>query len=37
VYGIALTNMLAPGASPAAELRKATVEFKPVLERTEKA
>jgi len=37
VYGIALTNMLAPGASPAAELKKATTEFKPVLERTEKA
>jgi multiple sugar transport system substrate-binding protein len=37
VYGIALTNMLAPGSSPAAELRKATVEFRPVLERTEKS
>jgi multiple sugar transport system substrate-binding protein len=37
VYGIALTNMLAPGASPAAELKKATEQFKPVLEKTEKA
>ena len=37
VFGIALTNMLAPGASPAAELKKATAEFKPVLEKTEKA
>jgi multiple sugar transport system substrate-binding protein len=37
VYGIALTNMLAPGASPATELKKATEAFKPVLEKTEKA
>jgi len=37
VYGIALTNMLAPGSSPAAELKKATEAFKPVLEKTEKA
>lgn len=37
VYGIALTNMLAPGSSPAAELKKATEAFRPVLEKTEKA
>ena len=37
VFGIALTNTLAPGARPAAELKKATAEFKPVLEKTEKA
>ena len=37
VYGIALTNMLAPGTDPAAELKKATEAFKPILEKTEKA
>lgn len=37
VYGIALTNMLVPGSSAAAELKKATEQFKPVLEKTEKA
>ncbi len=37
VYGIALTNMLAPGSNPAAELKKATEAFKPILEKTEKA
>lgn len=37
VYGVALTNMLAPGANPAAELKKATDTFKPILEKTEKA
>lgn len=36
VFGIALTNMLADG-DPAAELKKATELFKPILERTEKA
>jgi multiple sugar transport system substrate-binding protein len=34
--GIALTNTLS-GADPAAELRKATEQFKPILERSEKA
>jgi len=34
--GVALTNLLA-GADPAAELRRATDEFKPVLERSERA
>jgi multiple sugar transport system substrate-binding protein len=37
VYGVALTNMLAPGASPSAELKKATETFKPILEKSEKA
>ena len=37
VYGVALTNMLAPGANPAAELKKATETFKPILEKSEKA
>lgn len=37
VYGIALSNMLAPGANPAVELKKATETFKPILEKTEKA
>ncbi|MCQ4161559.1 extracellular solute-binding protein [Roseomonas sp. GC11] len=36
IYGIALTNMIG-GADPAAELRRATAEFRPVLERSEKA
>ena len=35
-FGIALTNMI-NGADPAAELNKATEEFKPVLEKSEKA
>ena len=34
--GVALTNLLS-GADPAAELRRATEEFKPVLERSERA
>jgi multiple sugar transport system substrate-binding protein len=34
--GVALTNLLA-GADAAAELRRATDEFKPVLERSERA
>ena len=37
VFGVALTNMLSPGANPAAELKKATEQFKPILEKTEKA
>jgi multiple sugar transport system substrate-binding protein len=37
VYGVALTNMLAPGANPAVELKKATETFKPILEKSEKA
>ena len=36
IIGIALTNTLS-GADPAAEMRKATEQFKPVLERSEKA
>jgi multiple sugar transport system substrate-binding protein len=35
-FGIALTNMI-NGADPAAELKKATVEFQPVLDKSEKA
>ena len=36
VFGVALTNML-NGADPAAELRKATADFQPVLDKSEKA
>ena len=36
VFGIALTNMI-NGADPAAELRKATAEFQPILDKSEKA
>jgi multiple sugar transport system substrate-binding protein len=36
IIGIGLTNLLA-GADPAAEMKKATEQFKPVLERSEKA
>jgi multiple sugar transport system substrate-binding protein len=36
VFGIALTNMI-NGADPATELKKATVEFQPVLDKSEKA
>ncbi len=35
-FGVALTNLIA-GADPAAELKKATEAFKPVLEKSEKA
>jgi multiple sugar transport system substrate-binding protein len=35
IFGVALTNMIL-GADPATELRKATAEFRPILERTEK-
>ena len=35
-FGVGLTNMIS-GADPAAELRKATEAFKPVLEKTEKS
>jgi len=35
-FGIALTNMI-NGAAPAAELKRATAEFQPVLDKTEKA
>ena len=35
VFGIALTNMIG-GADPAAELKKATEQFRPVLEKSEK-
>jgi multiple sugar transport system substrate-binding protein len=34
VFGVALANMLS-GADPAAELKKATEAFKPVLEKSE--
>jgi multiple sugar transport system substrate-binding protein len=36
VFGIALTNMI-NGADPATELKKATTEFQPVLDKSEKA
>ena len=36
VFGVALTNMI-NGADPAGELRKATAEFQPVLDKSEKA
>ena len=36
VYGVALTNMIS-GADPATELKRATQEFRPVLERSERA
>jgi multiple sugar transport system substrate-binding protein len=36
VFGIALTNMI-NGADPAAELKKATVDFQPVLDKSVKA
>lgn len=36
IIGIGLTNLLA-GADPAAEMKKATEQFKPILERSEKA
>ena len=35
-FGIALTNMI-NGADPGAELKRATAEFQPVLDKTEKA
>ena len=35
IFGVALTNMIG-GADPAAELKKATAEFKPILEKSEK-
>ncbi|RUW06129.1 ABC transporter substrate-binding protein, partial [Mesorhizobium sp. M1A.F.Ca.IN.020.03.1.1] len=34
IYGVALTNMIA-GADPADELKKATDQFQPVLDRSE--
>lgn len=36
VYGIALTNMI-NGADPATEIKKATAEFQPILDKSEKA
>jgi multiple sugar transport system substrate-binding protein len=36
IFGIALTNMIG-GADPRAELAKATEQFKPILEKSEKA
>jgi multiple sugar transport system substrate-binding protein len=36
VFGVALTNMI-NGADPATELKKATTEFQPVLDKSEKA
>jgi multiple sugar transport system substrate-binding protein len=36
IFGIALTNMIG-GADPATELRKATAEFRPILEKSEKS
>jgi len=36
VFGIALTNMI-NGADPATELKKATAEFQPILDKSEKS
>lgn len=36
IFGIALTNMIG-GADPATELKKATADFKPIYEKSEKA
>lgn len=36
IFGVALSNMIG-GADPATELKKATEEFKPILEKSEKA
>jgi multiple sugar transport system substrate-binding protein len=36
VFGVALTNMI-NGADPAAELKRATAEFQPVLDKSEKS
>jgi multiple sugar transport system substrate-binding protein len=36
IIGIGLTNLLG-GGDPATEMKKATEQFKPVLERSEKA
>jgi multiple sugar transport system substrate-binding protein len=36
VYGVALTNMIG-GGDPAAELKKATEEFAPILARSEES
>jgi multiple sugar transport system substrate-binding protein len=36
VFGVALTNMI-NGADPAAEMKKATADFQPVLDKSEKA
>ncbi len=36
IFGIALTNMIS-GADPASELKRATIEFQPILDRSEKA
>jgi len=36
VFGVALTNMI-NGADPAAELKKATADFQPVLDKSEKS
>ena len=35
IFGIALTNMIG-GADPAAELKKATNDYKPIFEKNEK-
>ena len=35
IYGIALTNML-KGGDPASELKKASEQFKPIYDKTEK-
>ena len=36
VFGIALTNLI-NGADPATEMKKATVEFQPILDKSERA
>ena len=35
VFGIALTNMIS-GADPASEMKRATVEFQPILDKSER-
>ena len=36
IFGIALTNMI-NGADPAAEMKRATAEFQPILDKSEKS
>ena len=36
IFGVALTNML-DGADPAAEMKRATAEFQPVLDKSQRA
>jgi multiple sugar transport system substrate-binding protein len=36
IFGIALTNMI-NGADPAAEMKRATAEFQPILDKSERS